>query len=849
MVYSISPEVGLCSMACHFLETSAEIDRADMGLKNKFKLEWLTEKDINGDFLSDYLRKPNLCGQAKCIYCNIHINHGASGKQVIHTHAKSKRHLRCRLAVISNQQLPASFRPTGTAQSTSAYPYGVAPNISSNLDKEIMPAPPPSRNVSTKDRRSHMEATVLMYVTEKNLPLSLVPSLIELASEVGRDSSVLGSLHLSRSSATYKLTDGLAPALKTKLIFDLRHSRFSINLDECSNNAHKRILTVLVQYYSDDEDKVVCKHYFSAELLYVNATTVFKCVTGNLENDKIPLINLISTLSDSAGYMRGAKAGFETLLRSKAPHLLNIGGDSCHLIHNIAKKLCGHFSGYIEKLCDDLHADMQYSVDLRNHLKDLCCVTNENYLMPKERIPHRWLSVLECVNTIISMLCSLSLIYWSWLPHEIRLQASTKATYKEQLPGEFNGTKRKLVSSVHIECLARSLTKDGEERKKRIASKLWCSRQKTLLYLYFYAYTLKKFNAYILTFQKNEPMIHKIHDQQQDTIRWFLQLFIKSEIINKYRGNLDKIKIEDASNHVQTKDLGMGVRCKKIFKSLPKDSQLRGEFKKEILKSYVATAQYMLPKLCKSEPLKNLSALDPKAIGFTATHTTQLRLLLKDFPHLLTQEEEDDYEHEIRCLQVATYLPKKTENMRLDEWWSKIFQMGEYPSLTKVVKTCLSIFTAPRVEQSFSMMNDVISSTRNRMDIKTFDAIQTCKYYINSKKKKKSKNYESAALELMHRVNVRHDPVDSLLCRNIQKAHMTYKKHASEKRTEDDKPKDTCVLNPAPAVEKKRKKILESHKDIGKPLKKSKKDKQSHKKIRNNLCTTPGKSANATSNN
>lgn len=32
---------------------------------------------------------------------------------------------------------------------------------------------------------------------------------------------------------------------------------FSINLDECNSNANKRILTVLVSYYSKEDEKVL----------------------------------------------------------------------------------------------------------------------------------------------------------------------------------------------------------------------------------------------------------------------------------------------------------------------------------------------------------------------------------------------------------------------------------------------------------------------------------------------------------------------------------------------------------------------------------------------------------------
>ena len=52
------------------------------------------------------------------------------------------------------------------------------------------------------------------------------------------------------------------------------------------------------------------------------------------------------------------------------------------------------------------------------------------------------------------------------------------------------------------------------------------------------------------------------------------------------------------------------------------------------------------------------------------------------------------------------------------------------PSLFKIVTAILLIFHGPRVEGNFSEMKDVIDSKSGRMDIATFDAIQTGIYSL-----------------------------------------------------------------------------------------------------------------------
>ena len=47
----------------------------DAGVKNKFKWEWLTEKDTHGDFVSSDIRKIDADGLAWCCFCQNVVNY------------------------------------------------------------------------------------------------------------------------------------------------------------------------------------------------------------------------------------------------------------------------------------------------------------------------------------------------------------------------------------------------------------------------------------------------------------------------------------------------------------------------------------------------------------------------------------------------------------------------------------------------------------------------------------------------------------------------------------------------------------------------------------------------------
>ena len=69
-------------------------------------------KDLNGDFLSDYVRKINQPGRALCIWCNDQLKYAASGKRDLKCHAKSGRHLKIRNERRSMLTLPTVFAAT-----------------------------------------------------------------------------------------------------------------------------------------------------------------------------------------------------------------------------------------------------------------------------------------------------------------------------------------------------------------------------------------------------------------------------------------------------------------------------------------------------------------------------------------------------------------------------------------------------------------------------------------------------------------------------------------------------------------------------------------------------------------
>ena len=152
----------------------------------------------------------------------------------------------------------------------------------------------------------------------------------------------------------------------------------------------------------------------------MNANNLFDYVINSLREDDIPITNLISNLSDSTNYMREKIAGFESLLRKEAPHLLNIDGNTCHHVHNASKKFLSPFNKHIEQLLTDLRTDMEWSTDLREYLKEICSLLSIPYSMPGARVDHRWLSSYHVAVTNEPILPAMTLLYYAWLSKEAK---------------------------------------------------------------------------------------------------------------------------------------------------------------------------------------------------------------------------------------------------------------------------------------------------------------------------------------------------------------------------------------------------------------------------------------------
>ena len=543
----------------------------------------------------------------------------------------------------------------------------------------------------------------------------------------------------------------------------LRETPFSLNLDEATSSNLLRVFTVLVSYFDSETQSLKVEQLGSLNVPVVDAQHLFDELTGLCSKLGVPLENLLAMLMDSASTMRGDKSGLETRIREIYPQLADIDGDTCHHVHNIVKRFTKHFEHYIEGLFRCIYTDFKTSADSMEMLKDISYHLGLTFRKPVNYIAARWLSILDTSLAFTYMQFAYVLYYQAVASKatkqglrkvytEYKKGKNTEETDKEQRRLEkrqkyveecdaliLDGASQESIEAIrsvqtNIKKKFVNGTAQGKVRKMKIVNKLIMNRKYVDMLTGLYETILTIFKKYVMLFQQEKPLIHKIFPEQLKLVKTFFSYFVKPEALSKC-GNAAQVKTLDlsAKNILPYKLIFLGSRARLLFKK-GKDE----DFMDKVVKAYVDCGKYIQQKLpLENKTLERVSYIDPQMVFSSSTEAmSKLLELPESFANVLKGEELNEYATEIRLLCNDRTLPSPLDEDEKEvdclTWWR--FLAKQYPTSFKMIVAILSIFHGPRVESSFSMMSDFIDPKCGRMNIATYDSIQTIKYSLLANK-------------------------------------------------------------------------------------------------------------------
>ncbi|GBN25381.1 hypothetical protein AVEN_143893-1, partial [Araneus ventricosus] len=433
-------------------------------------------------------------------------------------------------------------------------------------------------------------------------------------------------------------------------------------------------------------------------VIRVTSESLFKEIVKVFEDHNIPWDNLMSILMDSCNVMRGSKSGLEARIREKTTHLLDIDGDSCHHIHNSAKKLCKPFKGHVEKYLTDVFNDFKWSPDQKECCSEICLILGIKFTAIENMVPFRWLSCYDVSLSHLRILDALSILYFAFIPH------SDKSIYFSILAGIYleknvSSEGKARIKEIHQYLSEKKMTPEGISRKERIVQKLFKERVRTQLVLHFYTAVLPLLKKYVCLFQTKEPLIHKLYDEQEQLFLDFLSCFLKHEVLKRKNvKQLLSLNVSEDEVMLKKSKMFLGSAESIVSKNLKHDTVVA--FLKQANQAYVECAQYLQKKLpLNNSLLQSISAIDPIARGYSVT-ADRLKRLPKLVTNVLMQEEEMQYSLDVHLYQVDKFLPSYTDEhgnvLQIDLWWAAVFRSNKYCALSKMVRAILSCFHGPQ---------------------------------------------------------------------------------------------------------------------------------------------------------
>ena len=422
-------------------------------------------------------------------------------------------------------------------------------------------------------------------------------------------------------------------------------------MDESTSSNTKHVYTILVSFYNHQVENIVVEHLGSIDVSSCTSENLYRETVKIFSTREIPFKKLIAVLADSASTMRGSVSRLEGKLRATvAPHLIDIDDESCHHMHNIVKKLTSCFNYFLENLFRDVSTELKVSPGCLDLLQQLTFHLGIKFRKPVNYISCRWLSVYDtCIEfNHAHDVYKLMACYFEKANVEIKLKKKEKEKKamekgskrapqlekfrkeKESLLRKEEARQRKedrLIKSNSVtdpskESLCelrkrfmekfKTSTDKGKERKERIIYKLLYNQNRYVLLISFYQSVLPIFKSYVMMFQGDSPLIHKVYYQQVNLVKEFFSYFVKPSVVAKCKKGKHLLKLDLSEKNILPKKLiFIGLKAKKLVDKLGYENSVVVEFLDRVRKAYVECGLYLQNKLpLENDHLKAFTAID-----------------------------------------------------------------------------------------------------------------------------------------------------------------------------------------------------------------------------------------------
>ncbi|CAL1674544.1 unnamed protein product [Lasius platythorax] len=309
---------------------------------------------------------------AFCAYCKTILN---AHKKTLQDHGISKKHIQS----AKNQQIVATLPKIDTFA-----------------------------KITLSQQKKVAELKIATYVAE-HCSIKTVDHLSIMIKSLDEESRVLQDIKLHRTKCSALIKNVLSPCILEELIEDINQSYFSLILDESTTIDTKKILCLMMRYFSESKKKIVTTFYRLIEIKAGTSDAIAEAVLHQLKTDGLKPEKLLGLGVDGASVNVGRHHSVTTILREINPELIVITC-ICHSFHLAAEATCKALPRHLDFMVRETHSWFSHST--KRQLEYAEIYKTLAGILPKKIVQlsnTRWLVRLQAIDTILEQWDALKL--------------------------------------------------------------------------------------------------------------------------------------------------------------------------------------------------------------------------------------------------------------------------------------------------------------------------------------------------------------------------------------------------------------------------------------------------------
>lgn len=179
----------------------------------------------------------------------------------------------------------------------------------------------------------------LAFYTAEHTSIRAIDHLSYVVKNLDKESPVLKDIHMQRSKCAALIKNNLSPCIVQELLEDIGESFFSLIVDESTAVDCKKLLCLVIRYFSTKKAEVVTTFYRLIEMQSGTSDAIADAIINQIKRDGLNIKHLLGLGVDGASVNVGVNHSLSTILHELNPQIV-VNKCICHSLHLAAENAC-----------------------------------------------------------------------------------------------------------------------------------------------------------------------------------------------------------------------------------------------------------------------------------------------------------------------------------------------------------------------------------------------------------------------------------------------------------------------------------------------------------------------------